>query len=133
MPHRTAGDRIEPPVSVPIANATMPAAVAAADPADEPLDPSDGFHGLFERPPAHWSPNAISPVTSLATSTAPAASSLRITVASAANIWPRNGWAPHVVGRPAVATIELSTAAVNVAIRQAHSTSVRREPGACAT
>ena len=33
----------------------------------------------------------------------------------------------------AVATMELSTAAMNVAIRQAASTSVRRAEGACAT
>src|SRR5262245_15843804 len=53
IPHRTAGDRIEPPVSVPIANATRPAAVAAAEPADDPLDPCSRFHGLLVRPPAH--------------------------------------------------------------------------------
>ena len=53
MPQRTAGERIEPPVSVPIAKPTRPAAVAAAEPADEPLDPSDRFHGLLVRPPAH--------------------------------------------------------------------------------
>src|SRR5579864_3905145 len=52
-PHRTAGERIEPPVSLPIANPTRPAAVAAPDPADDPLDPSAGFQGLFVRPRNH--------------------------------------------------------------------------------
>src|SRR5688572_16754097 len=46
-PQRRAGDTIEPCVSVPIANATQPAAVADAGPADEPLDPCAGFHGFF--------------------------------------------------------------------------------------
>src|SRR6185503_5748599 len=53
MPHRTAGERIEPPVSLPIAKPTSPAAVAAAEPADDPLDPCCRFHGLLVRPPAH--------------------------------------------------------------------------------
>ena len=36
MPHSPAGWRIEPPVSVPIASGTMPAATHAAEP---PLEP----------------------------------------------------------------------------------------------
>jgi hypothetical protein len=40
--HTTEGDTIEPRVSVPIAKPTPPAAVAAAEPADEPLDPALG-------------------------------------------------------------------------------------------
>ena len=38
-PHRVDGETIEPNVSVPSANGTRPAAVADAEPADEPLDP----------------------------------------------------------------------------------------------
>ena len=38
---------------VPMANATHAAAVADAGPAEEPLDPCDGFHGLFVRPRNH--------------------------------------------------------------------------------
>src|SRR5688572_25006840 len=38
-PHSRAGDTIDPDVSVPIPNATQPAAVADDGPADEPLDP----------------------------------------------------------------------------------------------
>src|SRR5687767_10590394 len=70
IPHRIEGERMEPPVSVPSANETSPAAGAAADPAEDPLDPSAGFHGLLVRPRYHWSPNASSPVDSFATRTA---------------------------------------------------------------
>ena len=44
---------MEPPVSVPMAKPTRPAAGAAPEPAEEPLDPSSGFHGLLVRPPNH--------------------------------------------------------------------------------
>jgi hypothetical protein len=43
VPQTTDGPRIDPPVSDPIANATPPAAVALAGPADDPPDPSLGF------------------------------------------------------------------------------------------
>jgi hypothetical protein len=39
VPHRVEGDTMEPHVSVPMENATSPAAVADAEPADDPLDP----------------------------------------------------------------------------------------------
>jgi hypothetical protein len=52
-PQRIVGDTIEPDVSVPMPNATHPAAVAEAGPADEPLEPCDKFHGLFVRPRNH--------------------------------------------------------------------------------
>lgn len=38
-PHRVLGEEIDPKVSEPIANPTAPAAVAEAEPAEEPLDP----------------------------------------------------------------------------------------------
>ncbi len=38
-PHRVEGETMEPHVSVPIANGNKPAEVAAAEPAEEPLDP----------------------------------------------------------------------------------------------
>ena len=66
------GETIEPSVSVPIANPTPPAVVAAAEPADEPLDPCSRFHGLRVMPPNQTSPQASSPRVSLAMSTAPA-------------------------------------------------------------
>ena len=55
VPQRWLGDVIEPRVSVPIENAQRPAAVAEADPALEPLDPSFTFQGLRVRPPYQMS------------------------------------------------------------------------------
>src|SRR5438105_701519 len=52
-PQIVDGLRIDPLVSVPMPNATQPAAVALAGPADDPLDPSPGSHGLLVRPPNH--------------------------------------------------------------------------------
>jgi hypothetical protein len=51
VPQRCDGEVMEPSVSVPIAKAHRPAAVAEADPAEDPLDPSFRFHGLRVRPP----------------------------------------------------------------------------------
>ena len=39
VPHRDEGPEIEPHVSDPIANATQPAAVAAAEPDEDPSEP----------------------------------------------------------------------------------------------
>ena len=39
QPQRVDGDEIEPSVSEPMLNATQPAAVADAGPAEEPLEP----------------------------------------------------------------------------------------------
>ena len=61
---------------------TQPAAVADEGPADDPLDPCDGSHGLFVCPPNHWSPLASSPVATFAISTAPASRSISTTLAS---------------------------------------------------
>src|SRR3954470_10533697 len=55
-PQVRAGDVIEPFVSDPIAKPTQPAAVAEAGPADEPLAPVAGFHGLRVRSPYQMSP-----------------------------------------------------------------------------
>jgi len=44
MPHKDAGWRIEPPVSVPLAAGASRAATAAAEPPDEP----PGTHSLFQ-------------------------------------------------------------------------------------
>ena len=46
-PQRADGPRIEPLVSVPIENATRPAAVADPGPADDPPDPWVVSHGLY--------------------------------------------------------------------------------------
>src|SRR5256714_12217391 len=82
VPHRVEGEEMEPSVSEPMAKATHPAAVAEAEPADDPLEPCLGFHGLRVMPPNHLSPCARAPNVSLATSTAPAASRRCTTTAS---------------------------------------------------
>src|ERR1051325_220756 len=56
VPQRVDGEEMDPSVSEPMANATQPAAVAEADPADEPLDPCLVFQGLRVMPPNHLSP-----------------------------------------------------------------------------
>src|SRR5262245_48891614 len=81
-PQRAEGLRIDPPVSVPMPNATQPAAVADAGPADDPLEPNFRFHGLFVQPLNHESPLASSPVATFAISTAPASRSISTTLAS---------------------------------------------------
>src|SRR5689334_4985635 len=97
VPQRVEGDEMEPSVSDPIANATHPAAVADAGPADEPLEPWSVFHGLRVIPPNHTSPCASAPSVSFATSTAPALSRRCTTVASSLIVWSSNPPAPHVV------------------------------------
>src|SRR5229473_5029257 len=71
QPQRVDGDEIEPSVSEPMLKATQPAAVADAGPADDPLEPCAGFHGLRVFPPNHTSPSASAPRVSFATKTAP--------------------------------------------------------------
>src|SRR5579862_6172640 len=71
-PQRVEGEEMDPSVSDPTANATQPAATALAEPAEDPLEPSAGFHGLRVRPPNHLSPMARAPRVNLATRTAPA-------------------------------------------------------------
>src|SRR5712692_935163 len=103
-PHRVLGEEIEPSVSEPMANATQPADVADAEPADDPLEPCAVFHGLRVFPPNQWSSMASAPRLSLATSTAPAASRRFTTVASSSIIWFSNPPAPHVVRYPFTAS-----------------------------
>src|SRR4029077_8211186 len=97
-PHRVDGDAMDPSVSLPTLKTTQPAAVADAGPADDPLDPCAGLQGLRVLPPYHSSPIASAPSVSFATSTAPAASSLRTTVASSSIACFSKPPAPHVVG-----------------------------------
>jgi len=70
-PQRVDGEEMEPRVSEPMENATHPADVADAGPAEEPLEPCFGFQGLRVRPPYHLSPMASAPRVSLAMRTAP--------------------------------------------------------------
>ena len=51
VPQRWLGEVIDPSVSVPIEKAHKPAAVAEADPALDPLEPSLRFHGFRVQPP----------------------------------------------------------------------------------
>ena len=46
MPQKEAGPRTEPPVSLPSAKSTSPAATAAAEPDDEPPGTRPGAAGL---------------------------------------------------------------------------------------
>ena len=61
-----------PPVSLPMAKPTKPAAVAAPGPALDPDEPSSSSHGFIVWPPNQMSFSASAPRLSLATSTAPA-------------------------------------------------------------
>ena len=97
-PQRVLGETMEPQVSVPMANGTSPAAVAAADPAEDPLEPSSRFQGFLVLPPYHTSPMARAPRVSFPSIMAPASSSLRITVALCPITCSLKGMAPQLVG-----------------------------------
>src|SRR5512137_1777717 len=97
-PQRILGLTMLPPVSLPIANPTNPAAVAAPGPALDPDDPSSSSHGFIVWPPNQMSFSASAPSESLANITAPASFSRRTTAESAEGTRLRNGSAPYVVG-----------------------------------
>ena len=102
-PHSEAGWRTLPPVSDPSAPRHSSAATAAALP---PLDPPGTrvrSHGLRVVKKAEFSvdePMANSSVLVLPTITAPAARSLRITVASKGGTKSSKIFEPHVAGTP---------------------------------
>src|SRR5579862_513670 len=87
QPQRVEGDEIDPSVSEPMLNATHPAAVAEAGPAEDPLEPCPGRQGFRVTPPNQLSPSARAPSVSFATRTAPASSRRFTTVASSSIIW----------------------------------------------
>ncbi len=64
---------MDPSVSDPMLNATHPAAVADAGPADDPLEPCSVLQGFRVMPPYHTLPSASAPSVSLAMRIAPAA------------------------------------------------------------
>lgn len=74
MPQLLAGWRIDPPLSVPMASGTMPAASAAPEPLDDPDGERDRSHGLWAGPtsPLCWLPIANSTRVSLPMRIAPA-------------------------------------------------------------
>ena len=91
---------MDPWVSVPMAKATHPAAVADPGPAEDPLDPSSRFHGFRVWPRYQRSPRANSPVANLAASTAPALRR-RTTISESSRVKrPLKSAAPHVVRVP---------------------------------
>src|SRR3954453_2778451 len=76
MPHRDAGWRMDPPVSVPIAHGASPAATAAALPPDEPPGTRLRSHGFRTGPKPEFSfdePIANSSMLVLPSTAAPAA------------------------------------------------------------
>src|ERR1700745_638612 len=60
-PHRDAGERNEPPRSLPCATGTMPDATAAAEPPLDPLVERPVFHGLRVGPNSTGSPGGALP------------------------------------------------------------------------
>src|ERR671928_964103 len=82
-PHRLAGWRMEPPVSVPIAQGAMPAATAAALPPDDPPGTRVRSHGFCTGPKPEFSfeePMANSSMLVLPSTAAPAARSFATAV-----------------------------------------------------
>jgi hypothetical protein len=94
MPQRMLGPTMLPPVSLPMAKATRPAAVAAPGPALDPEEPSSRFQGFMVWPPNQMSFSASAPMLSFATSTAPALFRRSTTAAFFSGMRPRNGSAP---------------------------------------
>src|SRR2546425_858019 len=89
IPQRMLGLTMLPPVSLPIAKPTRPAAVAAPGPALEPDAPSSRSHGFMVCPPNQISFNARAPRLNFANNTAPAACS-RFTTAAGFPALPAN-------------------------------------------
>src|ERR1041385_6536825 len=86
MPHKAAGMRHEPPVSVPIAISHIWSAAATAAPEDEPPGTRERSAGLPGVPQCGFMPTPVkanSLMLVLATITAPAARNRRTTGASA--------------------------------------------------
>ena len=84
-PLKEAGCRTEPPVSVPKAAKTSPAATAAAEPPEEPPGTFCKFHGFLTGPKAEFSledPIANSSMLVLPILCIPAANNLVVTVDS---------------------------------------------------
>src|SRR2546423_5513208 len=104
-PHRAAGWRIEPPVSVPSAHGAAPAATAAALPPDDPPGTRVRSQGLSTGPKPEFSfdePIANSSWFVLASSEAPAAVSFSTTVALYGGRYPASSFDPACEGTPSV-------------------------------
>src|SRR6202161_65608 len=99
-PQRMDGLTMLPPVSLPMAKPTSPAAVAAPGPALEPDEPSSGSQGFTVCPPNQMSFSASAPRLTSTTSTAPASFNRCTTTASRLGLRSLNGSAPYVVAIP---------------------------------
>src|SRR5437588_7261392 len=111
MPHRLAGWRIDPPVSVPSETGASHAATAAADPPDEPPGTRLRSHGLRVTWKALFSvdePMANSSMFVLPRSTASAARSRAMTCASYGGTKFARILLAHVVFWPRVQRTSLS-------------------------
>src|SRR3954465_14865660 len=105
IPHRAAGWRIEPPVSVPSAHGAVPAATAAALPPLEPPGTRLRAPRLGTGPKAEFSfdePIANSSWFVLPSSGEPASASLRTTVAVYGGREPSRIFEPACDGTPSV-------------------------------
>src|SRR5437016_7020480 len=94
-PQYDAGRTVEPPVWLPSASGTMPAATAAAEPLEDPPGVRAGLWGFRVLPGAR---PANSVVTVLPITTAPAARSIATTVASREGARPACSTDPFSVG-----------------------------------
>ena len=100
IPHKEAGCLIEPPVSVPVAAETIPAATAAADPPELPPGTKFCPHGLSTLPKKLVSlddPMANSSILVLPIDIHPAASRFSITVAEYGGMKFESIFEPQVV------------------------------------
>src|SRR6267142_4229210 len=104
MPQYDAGRTVEPPVWLPRARGTIPAATAAAEPLEEPPGEYAGSCGLRVLPEA---PQANSVVTVLPMMTAPAARSCVTTAASRDGVRPACSGEPFSVGMSPVSMMSL--------------------------
>src|SRR5687768_611209 len=111
MPQNAAGCRTDPPVSLPNAIGTMPAATVAADPPEEPPGTRVGSSGFRTGPYALYSfddPIANSSQFVFPITTAPAARRRDTAVASNGLTYPSRMREPHVVGRSSVAMLSFT-------------------------
>ena len=111
-PHAAEGIRIEPPPSDPVAMGTMPAAMAAAEPPEDPPGEWSRFHGFLVSPWRAFSVRVVQPnsgVLVLPTTTQPAWRS-RATREESARAGLASSWRgePCVVGRPAASSRSLT-------------------------
>src|SRR6266542_250318 len=103
-PQYEAGRIVDPPVWLPSASGTMPAATAAADPLDDPPGVCPGLCG-FRVLPGWRVANSV--VTVLPMMTAPAPRSIATTLASRAGVRPACRTDPFSVGISAVSMMSL--------------------------